>query len=66
MDSNRYSVAHILAKERHDESRLSKSEAACRCASTTMVNHCSNVFEEPLVRAVIDENHTITVIPRGS
>lgn len=66
MDSNRYSVAHILAKERHDESRLSKSEAACRCASTTMVNYCSNLFEEPLVRAVVDENHAITVIPRGS
>ena len=52
-------MSYSLAKEGHNESRAPISEATCRCPCTTVVYYCRDMLEEPLVRAVINVNHTV-------
>lgn len=53
---------NVLPEEWHDERRPGKAKTACRGACTTMVHHCGHAFEKPLVRAVVDEYHTVVVL----
>jgi hypothetical protein len=52
-------MSYSLAKKGHNESRASIAEATCRCSCTTVVYYCRDMLEEPLVRAVINVNHTV-------
>jgi len=52
-------MSYLLAKEGHNESRAPIAEATCRCSCTTVVYNCRDMLEQPLVRAVININHTV-------